>query len=139
MDTNGRHLRAINPGWFFQAAMPRWSPQGNRIAFMGWLGSLTETSPAQMRGTEIWVTPVDGRYPRQLTHNAVVDVSPARSSDGSKIVFVHGGDEELVFVPPQKRSTAELYVMNADGTGITRLTHNRIGEESPAWQPIPTS
>lgn len=139
MDTNGRQLRAINPGWFFQAAMPRWSPQGNQLVFMGWLASLSESSPTQMRGTEIWATPVNGRYPRQLTHNTVADRSPAWSFDGRKIVFVRGGDENLVFVPPQKHSSAEIYVMNADGTGVTRLTHNRIGEGSPAWQPIPTS
>ena len=30
-----------------------------------------------------------------------------------------------------------IYVMNADGTGVTRLTHNGVAEASPAWQPIP--
>jgi TolB protein len=140
MATNGKHLRAINPGWFFQAAMPRWSPQGNRLTFMGWLGSLNmESLSTQMRTAEIWVTPVNGRYPRQLTHNSVVDSNPSWSFDGSKIVFLRGVDQEMVFVPPLKRSAAEIYVMNADGTGVKQLTHNQLGEGSPAWQPIPTS
>ena len=30
----------------------------------------------------------------------------------------------------------EIYVMNADGTGVTRLTHNQVAEASPAWQPV---
>ena len=29
--------------------------------------------------------------------------------------------------------------MNADGTGVKRLTHNRIADTSPAWQPAASS
>lgn len=141
MDTSGKHVRALNPGWLFQAGMAHWRPQGNQLAFMGWASPTfgSDSDSGTLRDADIWVTDTRGRASQRLTHDTVVDSSPAWSFDGSKIVFVRGGNPDWVFVPPQKRSTAEIYVMNADGTGITRLTHNKVGEGSPAWQPIPTS
>ncbi len=61
------------------------------------------------------------------------DSSPAWSPDGGKIVFLRGRGNFLL--SPGERSAAEIYVMNADGSGVTRLTHDRFGEGSPAWQP----
>src|SRR4029079_12090585 len=51
---------------------------------------------------------------------------PAPSPDGKKIAFTK--------VPPEGGNT-ELYVMNADGTGATRLTNDATFEEWPAWSP----
>ena len=39
---------------------------------------------------------------------------------------------------PVRRSTAEICIMNADGTNVTKLTHNKLGEGFPAWQPVPS-
>lgn len=30
-------------------------------------------------------------------------------------------------------------MVNSDGTGVTSLTHNRVGETGPAWQPVGAS
>jgi len=50
--------------------------------------------------------------------------SPAWSPDGSKIAFAGAGAEGY-----------DLYVMNADGTGLTRLTDHAGDEAAPAWSP----
>ena len=47
-------------------------------------------------------------------------LAPAWSPDGRKIAF--GGD-------------GEIYVMNADGRGLRRLTRNPASDGSPAWSP----
>jgi hypothetical protein len=53
---------------------------------------------------------------------------PAWSPDGKRIVFVH--------TAARRGSSPDLYVMNADGTGLKRLTRTaRTAEWSPAWQP----
>src|SRR5215204_3542268 len=52
------------------------------------------------------------------------DGSPAWSPDGRRIAFYSERD-----------GNAEIYVMNADGTGVTRLTNTRADEGYPAWSP----
>lgn len=52
------------------------------------------------------------------------DGSPAWSPDGTRIAFYSERD-----------GNAEIYVMNADGTGVTRLTRTSADEGYPAWSP----
>ena len=52
------------------------------------------------------------------------DGSPAWSPDGKRIAFYSERD-----------GNAEIYVMNADGTGVTRLTRHERGRRLPAWSP----
>lgn len=73
---------------------------------------------------EIYVMNADGSGVTRLTSDAV-NVSPAWSPDGSRIVFMSnrdGGNEEI-------------YVVNADGTNVTRLTNEGSLDEQPAWSP----
>lgn len=52
------------------------------------------------------------------------DGSPAWSPDGRRIAFYSERD-----------GNAEIYVMNADGAGVTRLTNTPADEGYPAWSP----
>ena len=52
------------------------------------------------------------------------NISPVWSPDGSRIAFVGASEEGF-----------DLYVMNADGTDITRLTDLPGDETQPAWSP----
>jgi len=49
---------------------------------------------------------------------------PAFAPDGSRIAFVSGRD-----------GNAEIYVMNADGTGTTRVTNDPLTDGRPAFMP----
>src|SRR5215510_7378738 len=46
-----------------------------------------------------------------------------------------GSEERRVTDNPQLQNLAEIYVINVDGTGLTRLTFNGEGERSPSWSP----
>ena len=49
---------------------------------------------------------------------------PSWSPDGSQIAFVSDRDENW-----------EIYVMNADGSGPSRLTRNTVRDSNPHWSP----
>jgi TolB protein len=101
-----------------------WSPDGKRIAFL----SLRHDPKG-----EIYVMNADGTGVTRLTNTIGIDFEPRWSKDGKRIVFVtsrHAAD-------PANPSFQELeiYTMNADGTGLTRLTDNATGDLDPDWSP----
>ena len=132
MNTDGsqpRKLLSSVPG--SAAYQPHWSPDGRRIV-------LTHTYGAYE--VDIAVTDGDGRTGvRILTSDGFLDSDPTWSSDGSRIAFARSDKPMCLWCPPARRGSAEIYVMNADGTGVARLTHNQVGEGSPAWQQVAPS
>ena len=68
----------------------------------------------------------DGSGVTRLTNSTASDFEPAWSPDRTRIAFISN-----------RRGYYETYVMNADGTGIKRLTTNTTGvlDESPNWSP----
>lgn len=78
---------------------------------------------------EIYSMNADGTGQVNLSNNpAARDVHPAPSPDGTKIAFesIRDGNQDI-------------YVMDADGSNVTRLTLNAAGDASPDWQPISVS
>ena len=130
MNVDGTHPRALTPG--FAALSPEWSPDGRTIVVEH---ALPNTSAMEW---EIWVVDVRNGRRHRLSP---VSYEPARhptwSPDGRMVAFVRGdsGWGDGINVGARPRSAAEIYVMNADGAGLTRLTRNRLGEAFPAWQP----
>jgi Tol biopolymer transport system component len=100
--------------------------------------SRTETAPEPLE--EPWIAAVRSRASTsdiylidptgsdeiQLTRDAGLNTSPAWSPDGSRIAFLSTRDGAA-------ENTFELYVMDADGSGQTRLT--REGTGAFAWSP----
>ena len=102
---------------------PEWSPDGTRIVYAGGVEN----------GHGIYVVNADGTNKKLLlpTPPFVNDLSPAWSSDGARIAFASNRDAGP--------ANYEIYVMNADATGLTRLTNNNPAHDGyPAWQPQPT-
>jgi Tol biopolymer transport system component len=132
VSANGGNRRNIAPGLRDSVVDPAWSPDGRRIAF---------SSNWSMKKAELYAVGAAGGVPVRLTHNSVFDGAPTWSPDGHRIAFVRstGKGPTCANCPPGKLGTGEIYVVNADGTGVTRLTHNQVGEGSPAWQPVAAS
>jgi Tol biopolymer transport system component len=88
------------------------------------------------RGLEIYLVSAAGGSPLRLAPHGkktMDDRHPTWSPDGRRIAFarVSFRVEDGVTYSQQP---AGIYVMNADGTGVTRLT---TSPSSPAWQPVP--
>ena len=105
---------------------PAWSPNGERILFTRFR-SLTP---------EVYVMDSDGTLPSNLTQHEATDGWATWSPDGSKIAFAsnrHGSwDADPLWLPTLRTS---IYVMNPDGSGITRLTDSPSTDVGPRWSP----
>lgn len=70
----------------------------------------------------------DGKLTPEIMHRLGKVSDPQVSPDGTKILY--GVSYTDI---PQNRSNRELYVMNADGSGNTRLTETPSGESNARW------
>jgi Tol biopolymer transport system component len=107
------------------AQNPAWSPDG-RIAYDSWHYDCSSGYDCYLSPDGIFVINADGTGDHRLaTHGT----EPAWSPDGTKIAFSD-------FDVNRSNSTSDIYVMNADGSGITDLTNDYYYfEESPSWSP----
>jgi len=118
-----------------------WSPDSKNITFhasASGVGLPIKTDPgAATSDSDIFVANVDDLLagvagPMNLTNNPdAIDDDPDWSPDGRRIVFT----SHPVTDDPQRSNLAEIYVINVDGTGLTRLTFNAEEERAPSWSP----
>lgn len=117
-DGSGRKRLTEDPG---MDMTPAWSPDGRQIAFFS----------NRDGNVEIYTMNADGSDQTNLTHDPGEDYEPAWSPDGGQIAFNSNRDEQDVEFP----ADTGVYVMNADGTGVKRLTGLSMTGLRPAWSP----
>ena len=77
---------------------------------------------------------VDGSGHRRLTTRANVNnMCPSWSPHKTKILFYAFAEKHS---KESTKATTELYAINVDGTGLTRLTNNKVDDYFPAWRPL---
>lgn len=86
-----------------------WAPDSSRIAFA-----------PERRDGDISVVRVDGTGLNKIAEGR----SPAWSPDGRTIAFVSA-----------RSGNDEVYVVNADGSGLRNLTNHPADDRMPAWSP----
>jgi len=102
---------------------PTWSPNSARIAFI----SERDGNP------EIYVMNADGSGQTNLSNDPAHDEFASWSPKGMQIVYVSFRDN----ADPLEIGVgnAEIYAVNADGSGQTNLTDNTVWDGDPAWSP----
>ena len=90
---------------------------------------------------ELDVANADGSGLRRLAHgpwsrdDALFFAVPEWSPDGQKFVFSKRLERSGAPCRPAGRCNDEIYVTNADGTGLQRLTRNAVPDGHPVWSP----
>ena len=129
VDRSGRHLRLLLSGGIDLSA--DWSPDGRAIAF-----SRLASPDRPLAEATLYLADANGTHVRQLGAVPLHGVSPSWSPDGSRLAFVSFADGndppcDAASCPP----SGELYVVRADGSGLSRLTRSRADDEHPTWSP----
>ncbi|HET9709430.1 MAG TPA: Ig-like domain-containing protein [Gemmatimonadales bacterium] len=120
MNADGSGITQLTGG---VAAYPRWSPDGTGIAFEHVVNTCRLGHGCSSSADYIWIVSADSQSVDSLT-NTGMDQQPVWSPDGSKLAFISWRD-----------GNAEIYVMNADGSGQVNLTNSPWSDASPAWRP----
>lgn len=130
-DGTGRRTLFASTGYDAEATV---SPKGDKIVFT----STKDGDP------EIYTMNIDGSDVRRLTNAKGYDGGPFFSPDGKKIVFRASRPktkeelasyQELVSEHLVRPGNLEIYVMNADGSGITQVTNNGKANFGPFMHP----
>jgi Tol biopolymer transport system component len=119
---------------------PVWSPDGSRLAFVSAraLDGSDATDPNNT--SNIWLMNADGSGltpMTRLTAAGAASTAPVWSLDGSKLAFESSGDLDGSD-NPNTNMTVNIWIMDADGTGVTpltKLTAANASSHDPAWSP----
>ncbi len=161
MNLDGKRVRRLTRHPEYDA-VPAWSPDGQKIAFMSFRDEPRDIYVMNPDGTnlinltqspersdshpswspdgkqivfstgDIWVMDADGENQRNLTNHHAGDINPEWSPDGRQIAFSSNRDRAWEFEGWDNR---DVYVMNTDGTNPINLTNHPAEDGSPAWSP----
>jgi TolB protein len=134
-------MRAITP-LSLGASEPDWSADGSRIVFSSGAGHSEAAYVVRPDGSGLQKISVKLR--NHSSHRDDPRLAEARvlrprwSPDSTRIVFASDAKactSHHIGGCPRGPERHSVFVMNADGSGVRRLTTSRRGESSPSWSP----
>lgn len=105
----------------------------NPTAFPGANGRIAFVS-LRDRNAEIYTANPDGTNQTRLTDTPAQELMPAWSPDGTRIAFTSVTANRTTD-STSVNATADIYIINADGSGLRRLTNNSAYNTAPTWSP----
>ena len=119
IDINGGNLKRLNCQLSSRSFQPMWSPDDKEILF--------RAQPARGKGSALHVMDANGANVRQV--GPLGSYWGSWSPDGKRIAFSSLTEKW------KEGDAIDLFVMNADGTGIRQLTKNQGKNSAVDWSP----
>ena len=112
IDSGQQEVLGDFPGMTFA---PRFSPDGNKVVMSLITGG---------DNSELYSMDLRTRNIVQLTNNPAIDTSPSYAPDGSRITF-----------NSDRGGSQQIYVMDADGSQVRRVSFGDGRYATPVWSP----
>lgn len=141
MDADGSNLRRLTDRVGYDGG-PWFSPDGSQIVWRAWYPQTADEKAMWQEWMQhdyiaavpldIWVMQADGSKKGRLTRNGATNWAPSWHPDGKRIIFSSNMDDWR-----EERRTYghnfELYMINSDGSNLTRLTFNTVFDGFPMF------
>jgi TolB protein len=115
---SGEATKLTEDGWDFQ---PVWSMDNSQILFT------RDVDDALEKGTiPLFIMKADGSDLHEFKADEKFKGDPTYSPDGSQVVYMSNEDGNW-----------HIYLMDADGSNVRRLTEGTSNNMFPAWRPVP--
>jgi len=119
MNVDGSHLEPLTPAGL-RVIHPHWSPDSTKVIYC----TDDDQVPGQKNDSEIYSIEIASGTNVKLIGGGI-NTYPSWSPDGKRIAF-----RKII-----DNGNSEVFVANADGSGIRNLTNNPAFDGWPAWSP----
>jgi TolB protein len=143
MNGDGSNVRRLTDRTGYDGG-PWFSPDGRRIVWRAWYPETQEEKSLWKDCMEknyivpvpldLWIMDSDGSNKKRILHNGATNFAPSWHPDGKRIIFSSNMDDWREDAA-RFGHNFELYLINADGSGLTRITHNKVFDGFPMFSP----
>jgi Tol biopolymer transport system component len=143
MDSDGFNVKRLTDRYGYDGG-PWFSPDGKKIVWRAWYPETEEERLLWKRCMEgdyvipvpldLWIMDVDGSNKRRILHNNASNFAPSWHPDGKRIIFSSNMDDWREDLKAYGHNF-ELYIINDDGSGLKRLTYNKVFDGFPMFSP----
>jgi serine/threonine protein kinase/Tol biopolymer transport system component/ABC-type branched-subunit amino acid transport system substrate-binding protein len=122
---------SFHPQWVTEGKMPLATPEPKPDLPAEQVGKIVETCD-EAEPPQICMRDVQTEQATQLTHDLDFENIgfSTWSPDGEQIIFDAGSDSERT-----RRNDHKLYLIRADGSNLTQVSHGDSNDIMPAWSP----
>ncbi|MBI5641224.1 MAG: PD40 domain-containing protein [Nitrospirae bacterium] len=141
MNAGGTNLRRLTDRVGYDGG-PWFSSDGKKIVWRAWYPETVEEKALWRDCMErdyivpvpldLWIMDADGSNKRRLTHNGATNWAPSWHPDNKRIIFSSNMDDWREDIKKFGHNF-ELYMINLDGTGLERITHNNVFDSFPMF------